>query len=124
MAGGVGVVTRSASAKPPAGNLEPMDRRLDPQTRWNRDRRVASGPRLAQLLVTSDAVTFDELLAAAAPASVADVSNWIAHTIAGGLIEEVAPIGAAPRRFALRRTEAELEWRRRPGESGPAQPPA
>ena len=96
-----------------------MDRRLDPQARWNRDRRVHSGPRLARLLVEHDDATFDQLLAAAGPASVADVSNWIAHAVAGGLVEEVEPHDGSVRRFALRRTEAERAWRRRSDDPAP-----
>jgi hypothetical protein len=99
-----------------------MDRRLDPQSRWNRDRRVASGPRLARLLITGEPVTFDELLAAAEPASTADVATWVSHTLAGGLIEEVEPGTDGRRRFRLRRAEAESQWTRRDADgsgSGP-----
>jgi hypothetical protein len=91
-----------------------MDRRLDPQSRWNRDRRIASGPRLAGLLVKSDAVSFDELVEAAEPAETADVATWLSHAILGGLIEEVEPQGEGePRLFRLRRTQAEQRWQRR-----------
>ena len=90
-----------------------MDRRLDPDARWNRDRRVSSGERLAELLEHRDAVTFDEMLAAAQPASVGDVSDWIAHATAGGMLEEIAPDGGSVRRFALHRAAARREWQRR-----------
>ena len=95
-----------------------MDRRLDPQTRWNRDRRVASGPRLAQLLVKSERVTFDQLVEAAEPADTADVATWLSHAVQGGLIEELEPEPDRPvRAFRLRRTDAERRWARRVGDA-------
>lgn len=91
-----------------------MDRRLDPQSRWNRDRRIASGPRLASLLVKRDAVSFDDLVEAAEPAETADVATWLSHAILGGLVEEVESEGEGEARlYRLRRTEAELRSRRR-----------
>ena len=100
------------------GIMAPVDRRLDPQTRWNRDRRIASGPRLAKLLVTSERLTFEELVEAAAPADTADVATWLSHAVQGGLIEEIEPDPAHPvRAFRLRRTDAERRWARRVGDA-------
>ena len=91
-----------------------MDRRLDPQSRWNRDRRAANGPRLAQLLSEREELTFDDLLAES-DGDVGDVAAWIGHVLAAGIVEEVAtPHGSEPRRFRLsRRAPAVLAWERR-----------
>ena len=103
-----------------AGTLHDVDRRLSRFSRWNRDRRLARGHALAELLHAQGEATFDELVRAGDPADTADVAMWLSYALLDGMIEEIEP-GAPgePRRFRLLQREAEQRWVRRTGDAPP-----
>ena len=91
-----------------------MDRRLSRFSRWNRDRRLARGHALADLLQAQGEATFDELVRAGDPADTADVAMWLSYALLDGMIEEIEPATTGePRRFRLLQREAEQRWVRR-----------
>ena len=98
-----------------------MDRRLTAKVFWNRDRRTTAGRRLTRLLDGGEWVTFEELLAAAQPADVAEVATWLGHGVESGALEEAEPTAENPaRRFRLSSQDSRERWYRRSGDRSPA----
>ena len=92
-----------------------MDRRLSRLSLWNRDRRLAKGTQVADLLRERRDATFDQLVEAAHPAETSEVAMWLSSALLDDVVDEIEP-GAAgePRRFRLKQHEAAKRWVRRP----------
>src|SRR3954469_8609897 len=73
------------------------------------DRRASCAEALARgLLVANGPLTFDDLAARCADASVRDVAAWLGHAVESGLVDELGGERLGPRRFRLRPNGADV----------------